>query len=132
MVDFFLFFFPSNGGYYLLVLFGLWSFCFSLDRSSGVGSSLSPSRAMVLLFCFDFFIFFSLGRKSLGSGIGVSPVIAGGAFFFLHLLLKPDLCLSAGASTARSSLWCLPDSSGLPPQATALLDSSAWRVASTR
>jgi len=59
MVDFFLFFFPSNGGYYLLVLFGLWSFCFSLDRSSGVGSSLSPSRAMVLLFFFYLFIFFS-------------------------------------------------------------------------
>jgi hypothetical protein len=99
MVIFFFFFFPSNGGYYLLVRFGLWGFCFFLDRFSGAGSSPSPSRAMVLLL-FIYLFFFS-GRKSSGSGIGVSPVIAGGAFFFLHLLLKPDLCLVYSLEPAR-------------------------------
>jgi hypothetical protein len=61
---------------------------------------------MMLLFVFSI-RFFQAGRQQ-----EAAPVITGGALFFLHLLLKPDLCLSAGASTTRAPLLCLPASSG--------------------
>jgi hypothetical protein len=79
---------PSSHGsldYYfgfLLIRFGLESFCLSLDRFSGVEYSPSPSRAMVLLFVFSI-RFFHAGRHWKGS-----PVIASGALFFLHLLFE--------------------------------------------
>jgi hypothetical protein len=52
---------------------------------------------MVLFFVFSIRFFFQVGRHR-----EAAPAIAGGAFFFLYLLLKPDLCLFAGASMTRS------------------------------
>jgi hypothetical protein len=67
--------------------------------------SFSPFRA--LGFCFVFlYLVFQPGRHRKAA-----PAITGGVFFFLHLLLKHDLCLFAGSCTTARPLWCLSTSS---------------------